>query len=106
MDTALQRQLGDKFRLHRDELATLLTASADSDHDLAPGFAAFARRSERIAPIAAKLGALDIAIPALAESLAHMHVNRMLASMQRRQELVLYDLLRRHYDGVRARAKK
>jgi hypothetical protein len=34
-----------------------------------------------------------------------MHVNRMLAAAQRRQELVLYDMLRRHYDGVVARER-
>jgi hypothetical protein len=34
-----------------------------------------------------------------------MHVNRMLVAAARRQELVLYDLLRRHYEGLRARDK-
>ena len=108
MDTAFQRRLGEKFRTHRNELATLLTMPAsDTEHDLAPGLAAFACRSERIAPLAGALRRVPLTttFAALAGSLMHMHANRMLASMHRRQELVLYDLLRRHYDGVLARER-
>jgi hypothetical protein len=35
-----------------------------------------------------------------------MHVNRLMATMPNQHELVLYDLLRRHYDGIVARARK
>ena len=108
MDTAFQRRLGDKFRVHRDELAALLVAPADDpDHPLGPGLVALARRSARIAPIAAALRTVPLtaSLASLAASFLHMHVNRMLPSMHRAQELVLYDLLRRHYDGVLARQR-
>ena len=35
-----------------------------------------------------------------------MHVNRMIRSSQRAHELVLYDLLRRLYEGQAARSKQ
>ncbi|HEY1639542.1 MAG TPA: lantibiotic dehydratase C-terminal domain-containing protein, partial [Streptosporangiaceae bacterium] len=44
--------------------------------------------------------------PSLAElaiSLAHMHVNRLLRSAQRAQELVLYEMLDRLYTSRAAR---
>ena len=42
----------------------------------------------------------------LAMSLAHMHVNRMLRSAQRAQELVLYELLGRVYSSQAARGSR
>jgi len=108
LDTAFQRRLGDKYRAVKNELTELLAAAPDDpEHPLAPGFEALAKRSAKLAPIAAALRAapLTMSISDLAGSYAHMHVNRMLASAQRRQELVIYDLLRRHYDGILAREK-
>ncbi len=98
MDTAFQRRLGDKFRTVRVELAAMI---AGEPHP------AFVERSHKLAPIAAALrtAPLERTRMDLVGSYLHMHVNRMLASLQRRQELVLYDFLRRHYDGVRARAR-
>lgn len=109
VDTAFQKRLGDKFRAHSTELAALLaTRLDDPDHDYGPALEAFAARSARIAPLVADIRAAADSLDDLLASYWHMHVNRMLPSMQRRQELVLYDLLRRHYDGVlaRQRAKK
>lgn len=113
LDTAGQRRLGEKFRKHRVEIAELLSAappaSETDDHPLAPGLVAFARRSQMIAPLATELqalaqrGGLTSTIEDLASSFVHMHVNRILTTAHRQQELVLYDLLRRHYDGLRAR---
>jgi len=107
IDTAFQKRLGDKFRKHGKELASLLAAPADADHPFAPALGAFAARSLRVRPLATELRArhLDQPIEALAHSYLHMHVNRMIRSSQRAHELVLYDLLRRHYDGQVARAK-
>ena len=95
------------------EIAELLSAappaSETDDHPLAPGLVAFARRSQMIAPLATELqalaqrGGLTSTIEDLASSFVHMHVNRILTTAHRQQELVLYDLLRRHYDGLRAR---
>jgi hypothetical protein len=44
-------------------------------------------------------------IDQIAGSLVHMHINRMLRSSFRAQELVIYDLLQRWYESVRARAR-
>ena len=105
VDTAFQKRLGDKFRAHSTELAALFaTRLDDPDHDYAPALEAFAARSAKLAPLVADLRATGSVVDLLA-SFWHMHVNRMLPSMQRRQELVLYDLLRRHYDGVLARGR-
>jgi thiopeptide-type bacteriocin biosynthesis protein len=113
MDTALQKKLGEKFRAHRDELVALLAApDRDPDHPLGPGLEALAARSAASAPVAAELraraarGALTAPVDELALSFLHMHANRLLAHSARAQELVLYDLLRRHYDGILARARR
>jgi thiopeptide-type bacteriocin biosynthesis protein len=111
MDTAFQKRLGEKFRAHKAEIAELLAAPDDApDHPFAPGLAALAARSTANAPIAAELraraGTLAVPLEQLAPSYVHMHANRMLSASARRQEVVLYDLLRRHYDGEVARARR
>jgi hypothetical protein len=66
-------------------------------------------RSDRLAPIAAALRereeAGQLVVADLALSFAHMHVNRLLRSAQRRQELVLYEFLDRLYESRAARAR-
>ena len=101
MDTEFQRRLGDKFRKHRAEIEAALVALPDDE--LAPARAAFDRRSAALRDIVPRLRGL--AIEKLAASYTHMHVNRMTAAGPRQQELVLYDMLRRYYEGVAARAK-
>jgi len=65
-----------------------------------------------LAPAAQELRALadaarlSVDISELAMSLAHMHVNRMLRSAQRAQELVLYELLGRAYSSQAARRSR
>jgi len=112
LNTELLRQLGDRFRAHRSELEALLAARTDDpDHPFAPGLEAIAARSARLRPIGDELRALDtrgqltVSLPELAHAFLHMHVNRLLPESQRAQELVLYDLLRRCYEGAAARAK-
>ena len=106
---ALDRQLGDRFRALRPELEGLLAGEADWLPAVLPPFA---RRSERTRPLAARLralaaaGRLDVPLLELVPSYLHMHVNRMLRSAQRAQELVLYDLLTRLYEGRRARGRR
>jgi len=113
LDTELQKRLGDKFRAHRVEIGELLAASPDDTaHPFAAGIAAFAERSRASVRVVEALRAerdasrLTTSLDDLAGSFVHMHVNRLLAASQRRQELVLYDLLRRHYEGQIARQKR
>jgi thiopeptide-type bacteriocin biosynthesis protein len=110
IDTAFQKRLGNKYRTHRNEIAVLLdTPDDDPDHPFGPAFQIFAGRSATLRPLGQHLRELAAAdrlsqsLTQLAHSYLHMHVNRMIRSSQRFHELVLYDLLRRHYDGVLAR---
>ena len=50
-------------------------------------------------------GSLTQPVEQLADSYVHMHVNRMLRTAARAQELVLYDLLHRLYESRAARQR-
>ncbi len=111
IDVRVERQLGERFRAERQSVAALLAASAESDHPLAPGIEALTRRSAAVVPLAARLadlerrGALSVPRTELLASLLHMHANRMLLGQHRAQEVVLHDLLKRHYASELARAR-
>jgi thiopeptide-type bacteriocin biosynthesis protein len=110
LDTEFQRRLGTKFRKHRAEIEAMLAGEDTAER--APIAAALAARSEVVAPLAAELHRLRAAraipepIHDLVKSYIHMHVNRVLRYAHRAQEVVLYDMLRRHLDGVSARARQ
>jgi thiopeptide-type bacteriocin biosynthesis protein len=106
--TAVEKQLGDKFRKQRATLDALLDPARDGDSPLVELLPAFARRSAAMVDVARALrGAkLNGALESLAPSYLHMHANRMLRSAARPQELVLYDFLVRLYESRMARAKK
>jgi lantibiotic biosynthesis protein len=112
LDATYERQLGAKFREERPSLATLVSGACKPGHPLEAGFHVLARRSEAMgAPISGLLAAarderLDASITELAGSLLHMHACRLLRSMQREQELVLYDFLARLYESEGARARR
>jgi class I lanthipeptide synthase len=107
----LRVQLDQKFRAERRSLEALLDLSQAEAGPLAPGIAAFRRRSARSAPVIAELqrlaaaGRLTVPIADLAWSYVHMHVNRMIRSAARAHELVLYDLLARLYESWAARSR-
>ena len=69
------------------------------------GLEALRRRSLQLAPVTAELrqlsqaGRLSATLADIARSFAHMHVNRLLRSAHRAQELVLYELLDRAYSS-------
>jgi thiopeptide-type bacteriocin biosynthesis protein len=92
------------FRDHRAELERLL-ADEDPD-DLAPHREALA---SAVAPLADRLRALHaadrLAVPPaeVFRSLLHMHLNRLLVTAPRAQELVLYDFLARLHRSRLAR---
>ena len=111
-DATLERQLGERFRRERPALEALLDRARDATSDLEPGLTALARRSLRLEPIGAALraqaaaGRLSVSLHELASSFVHMHANRMLRGAARAQELVIYDFLKRLYEGRRARTKQ
>jgi thiopeptide-type bacteriocin biosynthesis protein len=108
-DASLKAQLGDKYRQERARLETLLDPAMDQDSPLRAGFAILRRRSEQLAPVIHELqareraGRLTVPLRDLTWSFLHMHVNRLLRSSPRQQEMVLYDYLSRLYESRRAR---
>jgi thiopeptide-type bacteriocin biosynthesis protein len=109
-DAALKHQLGEKYRKESRGLETLLGPGEGSDDLLAPGLAILRDRSGRWAVVMDELkqgertGRLTAPLTSLARSCIHMHVNRLLRSAHRAQELVLYDFLSRCYESRMARA--
>ncbi|MGE5137776.1 MAG: thiopeptide-type bacteriocin biosynthesis protein [Gemmatimonadota bacterium] len=107
---AFQRAVSQRFRQQRASLEALLDPRLDPPAGLAGSFQALHRRSAALAPAAGQIRALAAAgqlsqdLPELAMSLAHMHVNRVLRTAPRAQELVLYEMLDRLYGSQAARA--
>jgi thiopeptide-type bacteriocin biosynthesis protein len=105
----LHAQLSERYRTERKSLEQLLELRVGETHALAPGRAILAQRSRQLAPSVAALKAAERAgqltqpLAELALSYLHMHVNRLLRSSQRAQEMVLYDLLTRLYSARLAR---
>jgi thiopeptide-type bacteriocin biosynthesis protein len=107
----LERKLAERFRAERRRIEALLEPGRACEGVPAQAREVLLRRSGRLAPVAAGLNALEaegrlgMPVAALAGSFLHMHANRMARSAARAQELVLYDLLGRHYASQVARAK-
>jgi thiopeptide-type bacteriocin biosynthesis protein len=106
----VKRSLGDRFRKEARNLERLLDPANDEESPLSPGLVLLRSRSARLVPLVAELkvreraGRLSQPIQAIAPSYVHMHLNRMLRSGHRNQELVLYDFLGRLYESRAARA--
>jgi thiopeptide-type bacteriocin biosynthesis protein len=109
----LKKQMSDRLRKEGEGLERLLDAGDDPSHPLAPALAVFRRRSRALRPVVAELaaaqrnGRLDLSLPRLVPSFAHMFMNRLLRSNGRAQELVIYDFLLRlsHSRRMRARSR-
>jgi lantibiotic biosynthesis protein len=105
-----ERQLGDRFRVERKPLELLLDPSNDATSELAPGLELLRERSSRIRPIATTLrdveSRLESPLHSIAADVLHMHANRLLRSSARAQELIMYDLLLRIYEGKLARERR
>ncbi len=108
-EAGVRRQLGGRFRKESKNLELLLDPSRDSESPLEPGLAVLRNRSDRLAPLVEELrareraGRLSPGLAEIAPSFVHMHVNRILRSGHRAQELVLYDFLARLYESRAAR---
>lgn len=92
------KQLNDKYRALRKEIEQALR----SREQFAPYETVLQARREQIAAIAPKIEKADDVLP----SLMHMTMNRWFRANNRQHELVVYDLLHRHYESAQARAKK
>jgi thiopeptide-type bacteriocin biosynthesis protein len=93
-DNRTNEAIGKRFRDERQTIESVLAG---------PPADGFSERSARLRPIVENLrslenaGRLGATIEDLAGSFVHMHLNRMLRSGHRRQELVLYEFLARLY---------
>ena len=102
------RGVSRRYRQERASVETLLDPRRDPPPELAASLQGLHQRSIALAPAAQELraladaGRLSVDLSELAMSLAHMHVNRMLRSAPRAQELVLYELLDRAYSSQAA----
>jgi thiopeptide-type bacteriocin biosynthesis protein len=112
VDHAVERRMKERFREERRGLEELLGSRRARPPVLARGLEVLQQRSDKLAPIVAGLkgleaaGKLSLSIAELAEDFLHMHANRMARSAARAQELVLYELLTRHYSSLAARHRK
>ena len=105
VDGEFRRRVGLRYRAERAGVEALLDPGLDLPASLAPGIETLHRRSLRLAPVVdelrqlARVGRLSTSVPALAAAYAHMHVNRLLRSAHRAQELVLHEMLDRAYSA-------
>jgi thiopeptide-type bacteriocin biosynthesis protein len=99
-----RQHAGQVFRRERASLTALLDGTLAAG-PMAGATAALDARSARLAPVAAGLrrladaGDLSCDVLDVVSSYSHMHVNRLLRANQRLQELMIYDLLDRLYNG-------
>jgi thiopeptide-type bacteriocin biosynthesis protein len=109
-DGAFKQEVSRLYRRERAAVETLLDPHQEPPAELAASIKTLHDRSAVLAlparelRAAAEAGQLTAGLPELAMSLAHMHVNRMLRSAQRAQELVIYELLGRAYSSQAARS--
>jgi thiopeptide-type bacteriocin biosynthesis protein len=103
---------GARYRKERSVVEALLSQPLPPDHPICPCVAHFETRSNALAPIAAELrareaaGTLVVPLVHLAQSYAHMHLNRLLHASATLQEAVLYDFLWRAHASRSARERK
>jgi thiopeptide-type bacteriocin biosynthesis protein len=105
VDGSFRGQVGQRYWAERVRLEALLDPGQAPSAPLAAGLEALRRRSLQLVPVTAELrqlsqgGRLSATLADIARSVAHMHVNRLLRSAHRAQELVLYELLDRAYSS-------
>lgn len=110
---ALRIQIGKAFAAKRRDLESVLQAVTTQPTVRPSGFEAFWWRSQRLSEVglasmlrgACRDGRVCRRMEELCLSYVHMHLNRLLRSAHREQELVLYDFLTRHYRSRAARLR-
>jgi thiopeptide-type bacteriocin biosynthesis protein len=104
-DDAARGRVGARFRRERPILEGLVESAPRDGHPLEPGLEFLRERSARLAPIAETLrqleraGRLTSPRVAIASSLLHMHLNRLLRGNNSAQELVICDFLARLHEA-------
>jgi thiopeptide-type bacteriocin biosynthesis protein len=104
LDKSVNRKFAEKFRKERKSLESLLYEDKENQ-PLSPGLQLLKHRSENQKSVISRLKDLEkakglsISMPDLVCNFLHMHANRLLHSVQREQELVLYDFLIQLYQS-------
>jgi len=94
-----KRYIAETFRSNRENLVAMMCGRLNNIAPFANVRDILESRSARIAHVIQSLdylsqsGRLQVTIPDLACSYAHMHINRIMCSQHRRHEAVLYELL-------------
>ncbi|WP_293306591.1 lantibiotic dehydratase [Pedobacter sp. UBA5917] len=106
---ALKVQMDSKYRKHRNQIAGVMETRPEhmlNLHEIVQS------RSEKIRPIAEHIlqleseGNLMVAKDDLLASYIHMHINRLMKSRQRLNELLLYYFLDKYYTSINAMQRK
>lgn len=98
-DGALSRAIAARFRQDRSAVEAML---ADPPEAILRFRAELTPPAEELRAASAR-GALTLPLPAIAESLVHMHANRMFVGHARAQEVVVYAYLAKAYRSARVR---
>ncbi|WP_299768557.1 thiopeptide-type bacteriocin biosynthesis protein [uncultured Dokdonia sp.] len=99
MNKFLKKQLDEKFRSKREKITFFIDFKAEDRPEYQPLLELLAYKSEKSKTTieALKKSASNEKIDAYLGSYAHMLMNRMFRSKNRLHEMVVYDLLYRHY---------
>lgn len=97
--------LGKKYRIEKEDITAALCGSDEGEGYRPECIRIFAfrslvirRESEFIKKVSSAEGASQICC-----SIIHMFINRLIRSNHRAHELVIYDLMRRHYESLQGR---
>jgi thiopeptide-type bacteriocin biosynthesis protein len=110
-DKGARGRIGERFRKERAALERLLDPDPAEPSGLEPGLEILAERSRALEPIGQELGQLEregrLTAPraAIASSLLHMHLNRLLRGDNTAQEAMICDFLARLFAAQAKRAR-
>lgn len=99
--------LNERYRALQASLPALIAPAWDPEDPLVPGYEILAERQARLIPIVEALRAAPLNQPLieLAQSYAHMAMNRILRAQMNETEMVVYELLARLYKSRLARER-
>ncbi len=111
MNKSLKKQLDVKFRTNREKIAFFIRFTKADQPEYEPLLKILETKSQKVKGVVAKLKAKtdDKTLDRYLGSYAHMLMNRIFRSKNRLHEMVVYDLLFRHYKvlwGIRTFNKK
>jgi len=112
VNKTLKLQLGKKYNTHKADIAGILDRQQDAGNLLLPLIRLIRDKSSRVQPLAAHIlemqadNTLQVPLDNLLMSYIHMLLNRLFPSKPRFHELVVYDMLYRHYHSLYCRLKQ